>query len=316
MIAAGHEDCDDVQRRRPYEPTILRDPCRLARVGPYRARWDRSLCRSFVRPPQRIILDMDDIDDPSRNSPCCAVTATTAPKPPRWCCREPCAATTTSASPGTIFARVETTPMGTDVRFIITNPRRRGRALYEKCSGPRENLIEDMERLDPVPACSRWQANQLPAHRYLLGCCARHRSVRAGWSHLRDDQAHVGEDRRPRRANDRCGARRGKPSLQPQNAFRLSPRGSARRARPTTMAGGRGGGLCRTGGSPRFQGLPVEPMMILDTTDGLSASYRSCRSIGYKSSIRAITSFRPCRHGYGRVDRRPFSLLPRRRLPS
>jgi hypothetical protein len=116
------------------------------------------------------------------------------------------------------------------------------------------NLIEDMERLDLVPACSRWQANQLPAHRYLLGCCARHRSVRAGWSHLRDDQAHVGEDRRPRRANDRCGARRGKPSLQPQNAFRLSPRGSARRARPTTMAGGRGGGLCRTGGSPRFPG--------------------------------------------------------------
>jgi hypothetical protein len=96
----------------------------------------------------------------------------------------------------------------------------------------------------------------------------------------------------------------------------LSPRGSARRARPTTMAGGRGGGLCRTGGSPRFQGLPVAPMMILDTTDGLSASYRSCRSIGYKSSIRAITSFLPCRHGYGRVDRRPFSLLPRRRLPS
>jgi hypothetical protein len=34
-----------------------------------------------VRPPQRIILDMDDIDDPSRNSPCCAVTATTAPSP-------------------------------------------------------------------------------------------------------------------------------------------------------------------------------------------------------------------------------------------
>ena len=44
----------------------------------------------------------------------------------------------------------------------------RGKAPYEKCSGPRENLIEDMERLHPVPACSPWQANQLPAHRHLL----------------------------------------------------------------------------------------------------------------------------------------------------
>ena len=49
-------------------------------------------CRSFVQPPQRIILDMDDIDDSSSNSPWCAVTAPTAPSP-RWCCREPCAAT-------------------------------------------------------------------------------------------------------------------------------------------------------------------------------------------------------------------------------
>ena len=237
-------------------------------------------------------------------------------EPPRWCCREPCAATTPWLRQAKSSLASRRHPWAPTCASSSPTLEGRGRALYEKCSGPRENLIDDMERLDPVPACARWQANQLPAHRASTGCCARHRSVRAGWSHLRDDQAHVGEDRRPRRANDRCGARRGKPSLQPQNAFRLSPRGSARRARPTTMAGGRGGGLCRTGGSPRFQGLPVAPMMILDTTDGLSASYRSCRSIGYKSSIRAITSFRPCRHGYGRVDRRPFSLLPRRRLPS
>jgi hypothetical protein len=40
----------------------------------------------------------------------------------------------------------------------------RGKALYAKCSGPRGNLIEDMEFLYPVPTCSRWQANQLRAH--------------------------------------------------------------------------------------------------------------------------------------------------------
>jgi hypothetical protein len=98
-----------------------------------------------------------------------------------------------------------------------------------------------------------------------------------------------------------------------------SPRGlcSARRARPT-MAGGRGGWLVSDWRPAEAPGSTVAPhKIILDTTDGLSASYRSCRSTGYKSSIRAITSCRPCRHGYGRVDdRRPFSLLPRHRLPS
>jgi hypothetical protein len=108
-------------------------------------------CQSFVRPPQRIILDMDDIDDPSRNSPCCAVTATTAPSPRAGAAgshvprlhprlrqaqsspasrRHPWAPTCASSSP---------TFEG------------RGKALYEKSSG-RENLIEDMERLHAVPA--------------------------------------------------------------------------------------------------------------------------------------------------------------------
>ena len=156
-------------------------------------------CWSFVWPPRCIILDMDDIDDPSRNSSWCTVTATTAPNS-RWCCREQCAATTPSASPGT-FARVETTPMGAPTR-ASSSFEGRGKALYAKCSGPRGNLIEDMECLDPVPACSRWQANQLPAHRLQLAAAqleARHRSARAGCSHLRDDQAHVREDHRPRR---------------------------------------------------------------------------------------------------------------------
>ena len=112
-----------------------------SRTLPTGARWPVSgsvgsilYCRSFVQQPQRIILDMDDIDDPSSNSPWCAVTATTAPSP-RWCCRKPCAATTRSASPGAIFARIETTLMGTDVRFISPTLEGRGKALYEKSSG-------------------------------------------------------------------------------------------------------------------------------------------------------------------------------------
>ena len=60
-------------------------------------------CRSFVRPPQRIILDMDDIDNPSRNSPLLRGDSHYCAEPPRWCYQEPCAATTPSASPGTIF---------------------------------------------------------------------------------------------------------------------------------------------------------------------------------------------------------------------
>src|SRR5690349_3515828 len=40
------------------------------------------------------------------------------------------------ASPGTIFARVETTPMGTEVRFIITNPRRARQGALRKVFWP------------------------------------------------------------------------------------------------------------------------------------------------------------------------------------
>jgi hypothetical protein len=229
MIAAGHEDCDDVQRRRPYEPNYpSRSSCRLARVGPYRARWDRSLSPELRaaaaahysrhgrhrRSQQELALLRGD-------SHYCA-------EPPRWCCREPCAATTPWLRQAKSSLASRRHPWAPTCASSSPTLEGRGRALYEKCSGPRENLIEDMERLDPVPACARWQANQFPAHRASTGCCARHQSVRAGWSHLRDDQAHVGEDRRPRRANDRCGTRRGKPSLQPQNAFRLSLRLSPR----------------------------------------------------------------------------------------
>jgi hypothetical protein len=168
MIAAGHEDGDDVQRRRPYEPTILREPWRLARVGPYRARWDRSLLPELRaaaaahhsrhgrhrRSQQELALLRGD-------SHYCA-------EPPRWCCREPCAATTPSASPGTIFARVETTPMGTDVRFIITNPRRARQGALREVFWPTREPDRRHGAPGPVPACSRWQANQLPAHRHLL----------------------------------------------------------------------------------------------------------------------------------------------------
>jgi Transposase DDE domain group 1 len=64
-----------------------------------------------------------------------------------------------------LVARVEATPMGTDVRFIVTNLEGRGKTLYEKvfCArGNAENLIKDMKRWtrSDKTACSRWQANQ------------------------------------------------------------------------------------------------------------------------------------------------------------
>jgi Transposase DDE domain group 1 len=64
-----------------------------------------------------------------------------------------------------LVARVEATAIGTDVRFIVTNLKGRGKTLYEKvfCArGAAENLIKDMKRWtrSDKTACSRWQANQ------------------------------------------------------------------------------------------------------------------------------------------------------------
>ncbi len=64
-----------------------------------------------------------------------------------------------------LVARVEATPIGTDVRFIVTNLEGRGKTLYERvfCArGNAENLIKDMKRWtrSDKTACSRWQANQ------------------------------------------------------------------------------------------------------------------------------------------------------------
>jgi hypothetical protein len=64
-----------------------------------------------------------------------------------------------------LIARVEAAPMGTDVRFIVTNLEGRSKTLYEKvfCArGAAENLIKDMKRWtrSDKTACSRWQANQ------------------------------------------------------------------------------------------------------------------------------------------------------------
>ena len=85
MIAAGYEDCDDVDALRTdpalkiavgrcpvtgadlmSQPTLSRlenlaDWRALARIGLGQI---DLYCRSFVRPPQRIILDIDDTDDP------------------------------------------------------------------------------------------------------------------------------------------------------------------------------------------------------------------------------------------------------------
>ena len=64
-----------------------------------------------------------------------------------------------------VIARVEATPLGTDVRFIVTNLAGRGKTLYEKvyCArGQAENLIKDMKRYtrSDKTACTRWEANQ------------------------------------------------------------------------------------------------------------------------------------------------------------
>ena len=70
-----------------------------------------------------------------------------------------------------LIARVEATPMGTDVRFIVTNLEGRGKTLYEKvfCArGNAENLIKDMKR---------WTRSDKTA---CMRCAGRHRSARAG----------------------------------------------------------------------------------------------------------------------------------------
>ena len=107
-----------------------------------------------------------------------------------------------------LVARVEATPMGTDVRFIVTNLEGRGKTLYEKvfCArGAAENLIKDMKRWtrSDKTACSRWQANQfrlflhMGAYWLLHALAARGTEALAlARSHLRDDPAHVREDRR------------------------------------------------------------------------------------------------------------------------
>ena len=90
----------DNSAARKYHWAILTDESRhlVRRTLPTGARWPVSgsvgSIRSFVRPPQRIILDMDDVDDPSRNSACCAVIQPLLRRAPARCCRQTCAATT------------------------------------------------------------------------------------------------------------------------------------------------------------------------------------------------------------------------------
>src|SRR6478672_4396378 len=159
LIAAGYEDCDDIDAlkcdpalkiaigRAPEtgadlmsQPTLSRleniaDWRALARIGLGQI---DLYCRSFARPPARIVLDIDDTDDPVHGQqelalfnahydctcfqpihifdgltgkpvlsllrpgkrPSCAATAIIAASP-RWRCWRPCAATTSSASPST-----------------------------------------------------------------------------------------------------------------------------------------------------------------------------------------------------------------------
>jgi hypothetical protein len=65
----------------------------------------------------------------------------------------------------TVIARVEATPKGSDIRFIVTNLPGRSRVLYEKvyCArGRMENMIKEHKlytRSDRT-SCHRWEANQ------------------------------------------------------------------------------------------------------------------------------------------------------------
>ncbi len=64
-----------------------------------------------------------------------------------------------------VIARVEATPKGADVRFVVTNLAGRAKWVYEKayCArGQAENLIKDMKTYTKSDrtSCHRWQANQ------------------------------------------------------------------------------------------------------------------------------------------------------------
>jgi hypothetical protein len=119
-------------------------------------------CRSFVRPPQCIILDIDDIDDPSKNSPWCAVTATTAEPAlllPRAMCRD----YTLGFARHNLHPRRDDTHGRADVRFIITNLRRAWQGALREVFWPHErNLIEDMECLTRSPPARGGRQTSFP----------------------------------------------------------------------------------------------------------------------------------------------------------
>jgi hypothetical protein len=108
-----------------------------------------------------------------------------------------------------LVARVESTDLGSDARFIVTNLQGRGKTLYEKvfCArGAVENLIKDMKRFtrSDKTACSRWEANQfrlflhMGAYWLLHALGARRPSGRAG-----GEPPSLREDRRARRGAQR-----------------------------------------------------------------------------------------------------------------
>jgi len=64
-----------------------------------------------------------------------------------------------------VIARVEATPKGSDIRFVVTNLPGRAKVLYEKvyCArGRMENMIKDHKTYTKSDrtSCHRWQANQ------------------------------------------------------------------------------------------------------------------------------------------------------------
>jgi hypothetical protein len=223
---------------------------------------------------------MDGIDDPNRNSPSCAVTATTEPSL-RWCCWEPCATTPPSA-----FARHNFRPRRDDTpghrRALHRHqPQSASQGALREVFRP-QNLSKTWSA-DAVPAWSGWQANQLPAHRHLLAAAQLEACGSEVFAPLCQPSRRSGAlSRRSPSASRVC-------SIYPQGRYARFDNGRDHDARPmidaaraatsphfnhktrsdchrgalfcaprTTYDGGRRGGSW-TGGPPRLQGLPWHP---------------------------------------------------------
>jgi hypothetical protein len=252
----------------------VREPCRLARVGPYRARWDRSLLpelrtaaavhhsrhRRHRRSQQELALVRGDSHYCRTRA---AVAASNVPRlHPRLRQAQP-----SPASRRHPWARRRALHHHQPSKGVA---RRSTRSVL----APREKPHRRHGVPDPVPACSRWQANQLPAHRLQLAAAqlearrtealapaaATFETIRltfvkiaARFAELKvviklPSRRHAcGDDGRNHDAGPMIDTARAAARSHFNHKPRSDCRGGAlfrRRARPTMMADRRGGGPC------------------------------------------------------------------------